>query len=177
MKPLYLIPLISILCATSSFGETVKKPSAPAKTTVSKPVEPIKPTTSPDKMREIKNKEGKIIKYEWWRELTYCGGKIYGLGELTSENPEKAKIVMNNGTLVANYGVQRLMIDRKIDLKTAQPLASESFTSGVNSFKSAYWTYRTLGTHQNYIDSTMKDCQTTLTEYSQKFPELFKSMN
>lgn len=177
MKPLYLIPLISILCATSSFGETVKKPTTSPKPQAAKPIDSAKVTISSDKMREIKNKEGKIIKYEWWRELTYCGGKIYGLGEITSETPEKAKIVMNNGTLVANYGVQRLMIDRKIDLKSAQPLASESFTSGVNSFKSGYWTYRALGTHQNYIDSTMKDCQSTLTEYSQKFPELFKGMN
>lgn len=177
LKPLYLIPLISILCATSSFGDTIKKPTTAPKPQATKPVDTSKVTISNDKMREIKNKDGKIIKIEWWRELTFCGGQIYGMGELTSEKPEQAKILMNNGTLVANYGVQRLMIDRKIDLKAAQPFASESFTSGVNSFKSAYWTYRTLGTHQTYIDSTMKNCQTTLGDYSQKFPELFKGMN
>lgn len=177
LKPLYLIPLISILCATSSFGDTIKKPTTAPKPQATKQVDSANVTISTDRMREIKNKDGKIIKMEWWRELTYCGGKIYGLGELTSEDPEKAKILKNNGTLVANFGVQRLMVDRKIDLKTAQPFASESFTSGVNSFKSAYWTYRALGTHQNYIDTTMKECQTTLTEYSQKFPELFKGKN
>lgn len=127
-----------------------------------------------DKLRTLKNKEGKTYKLEWWREIAWCGGMILGVSAQNYSDPQKQKILQDNAQFIGYKAIERIALDRKIDVPSATPIVSEVYTKAKMSFDSMYWTVNITGGKAKYIEDTMKKCEGTLNEYAAEFPALFQ---
>ena len=133
-----------------------------------------------DKMRTLKNKEGKDYQTAWWKELTWCGGEMYSLSVHADRPKENMDAFRQNGNMIANYGVHRLVTDRGMEINPARLLASENFTNASRSKEMSYNLSNLLTPDLRKIDrdktteKTLAMCSQTLGDYAKEFPELFQ---
>lgn len=128
-----------------------------------------------DKTHEITTIMGAKTTQAWWKTLVHCGGTLEAIGFYRKINKHpNAENNLSNATLIGNWGVMRLMIDRKIDEKDAFPIASAQYISAKlfeqKSMETAFKEDR-LSAH---FDEEIAKCETYTNEYMRAFPELFK---
>lgn len=180
----------SVLLFAAAFGANAQQNStAPATKTAPKVTPKTAPkapapnpqTDSRDKMRTQKDLKGKDYQSPWWQELTSCGGQLYALSIHANRPKENMDAFRQNSNVIGNYGVQRLMLDRGIDLNAARAIASENFTNASRAKEMSYTLNMLLAPELRQIDrekttdATLKNCSETFGEYARTFPELFQA--
>lgn len=182
MKKFELVCAAALLFCLSSYA-TAQQTNAPnAVMPKAPPAKQQSPSQSEprDKMRTLKNKEGKDYQTAWWIELTWCGGEMYALSIHADKPKENMDAFRANGNMMGNLGVHRLVADRGVDANYARALASESFTSASRSKEVSYNLSNLLTPDLRKIDrdktteKTLAMCSQTLGDYAKEFPELFQ---
>lgn len=133
------------------------------------------PVFAQDKTHEITTIMGAKASQEWWKTLVHCGGTLEAIGFYRKlNNHANAQNNISNATLIGNWGVLRLMIDRNIDEKAAFPIASAQYIGAKEFEKKAMETAYKESKLDAHFDEEIAKCEAYGNEYMQSFPELFQ---
>lgn len=112
---------------------------------------------------------------EWWETLAHCGGTIEAIGDYRKINKQEfGDLNIENGRLMGNWAVFRLMIDNNYSQEKAFEIASPQYV-GAKEFEKKEMEKAFKENQLNeHFDQEIAKCEKYGQEYIRSFPELFQ---